>query len=217
MRSIGTEEIAAKLKRVLDGGTTGTRRTCRLRLTIEPIRVGYWIFWTLKGGVDAGMMESLAAIVDRQPYSKHPQTVPFAWPPERTTKSIFSESVSSHAAARRSLKIYCARPRRASFWRQGMSLSAAGFNVPQTVVFGEKRRWGLPERSLVLTRKNRRSARASIFSRHWLRSRETRAQIQNESAAPCPNLVSWCVDFMTWVSFMAISWRRTFSSRGRVR
>ena len=41
------------------------------------LRAGGWDFWMLRDAGDVQMLESLAAIVERQPYSKHPQTLPF--------------------------------------------------------------------------------------------------------------------------------------------
>jgi len=116
------------------------------------IRVGHWVFWTLKGGMDSSMVERLATIVDNQPYSKHPQTLPFAWPPETTTKQFFLKVFHRRRGAAK-LKDLLRQTKARHFWRQGVALSAAGFNVPQSVVIGEKRRWGPPERSLVLTEK----------------------------------------------------------------
>lgn len=118
----------------------------------RPVRVGQWVFWTLKGSLAHVMLEALAAIGDRQPYSKHPQTLPFAWPSELTTGEFFVKVFHRRRGAAK-LKDLLRQTKARRFWRQGMALTAAGFNVPQTVVFGEKRRWGLSERSLVLTEK----------------------------------------------------------------
>lgn len=116
------------------------------------IRAGSWIFWTLRGAVDTGMLESLAAIADRQPHSKHPQTVTFAWPPQKATNQFFLKVFHRRRGAAQ-LKDLWRQTKARRFWRQGLALSAAGFNVPVTVMFGEKRRWGQAEMSLVLTEK----------------------------------------------------------------
>ena len=147
----------------------------------RPIREGYWVFWTLGDGVDAGMISSLAAIVDRQPYSKHPQTLPVTWPPERTTNEYFLKLFHRRRGAAK-LKDLLRQTKARRFWRQGIALCAAGFNVPQTVAFGEKRRWGLLERSLVLTRKIEGQP-VPLYLAALTCSHETRTQIKSKRRA----------------------------------
>lgn len=128
--------------------------SCDMRTAADyrPIRAGSWIFWSLSGVVDAGMLESVAAIAERQPYSKHPQTVTFAWPPQKAANQFFLKVFHRRCGAAQ-LKDLWRQTTARRFWRQGLALSAAGFNVPVTVMFGEKRRWGQAEMSLVLTEK----------------------------------------------------------------
>lgn len=118
----------------------------------RPMRVGQWDFWMLTDATDSTMAESLAAYGDRQIYSKHPQTLAFAWPPDTQTRQYFLKVFHR----RRGLSMFkdllrWTKARR--FWRQGLALSAAGFNVPLTIAYGEKRLCGKPHRSLVLTEK----------------------------------------------------------------
>jgi hypothetical protein len=114
------------------------------------VRIGQWVFWLLKGALETSTVESLAAIVDRLPHSRHPQTLPFAWPPKTDTSQFFLK-VFHRRRGWAQIKDLLRHPKARRFWRQGMALSASGFNVPLTVLFGERRRWGLSERSLVLT------------------------------------------------------------------
>ena len=116
------------------------------------LRAGNWDFWVLRDVGDAQMLESLAAIVDRQPYSKHPQTLPFTWPPD-TNKSHYFLKVFHRRTGATKVKDLLRSSKARRFWRQGLALNAAGFTVPLAVLFGEKRRWCSAERSLVLTKK----------------------------------------------------------------
>jgi len=118
----------------------------------RPIRTGFWFFWVLKGEADDGLLDSLAAIAEGQPYSKHPQTLRFSRPSAGSTSQFFMKVFHQRRGAAK-LKDLLRQTKARRFWRQGMALCAAGFNVPHTVAFGEKRRRGLPERSLVLTSK----------------------------------------------------------------
>ena len=118
----------------------------------QALRAGKWDFWMLRGTGDPQMLESLAAIVDRQPYSNHPQTLPFTWPPDTNPSDYFLKVFHRRAGATKVKDLLRATKAR-RFWQQGLALNAAGFTVPLTVVFGERRRWGSAERSLVLTKK----------------------------------------------------------------
>lgn len=147
----------------------------------RPVRVGQWVFWTLKGALAHVMLEALAAIGDRQPYSRHPQTLPFAWPSELTTGEFFVKVFHRRRGAAK-LKDLLRQTKARRFWRQGMALTAAGFNVPQTVVFGEKRRWGLSERSLVLTEKIEGQS-VPLYLASLTGSHAMRTQIQSKRRA----------------------------------
>jgi len=118
----------------------------------QALRMGKWDFWTLRNTVDAQMLESLAAIVDRQSYSKHPQTLPFTWPLDATPSDYFLK-VFHRRAGEAKVKDLLRSTKARRFWQQGLALNAAGFTVPLTVVLGERRRWCSAERSLVLTKK----------------------------------------------------------------
>lgn len=118
----------------------------------RPGRVGEWLFWRLKIACDTELLDNLIANSERQPPSKHPQTLPFAWPPQTNTKQFFLK-VFHRRRGLAQIKDLLRLSKACRFWRQGLALSAAGFNVPLAVAVGEKRRWGLSERSMVLTEK----------------------------------------------------------------
>jgi hypothetical protein len=108
------------------------------------------------------MAESLAAYGDRQIYSRHPQTLAFAWPPGTHMRQYFLKVFHR----RRGLSMFKdllrgTKARR--FWRQGLALSAAGFNVPLTIACGEKTPLWTASAVFSSYRKNRRSASPNIF------------------------------------------------------
>jgi len=127
------------------------------------------------------MTGSLAAIVDRQPYSKHPQTLPFAWPPESPTSQFFIKVFHRRRDVAKAKDLL--RPTKARrFWRQGLALSAAGFNVPLTAVFAEQRRWGPADRSMVLTLKLAGQP-LPLYLSTWAYSSEKYTQIKTKRIA----------------------------------
>lgn len=147
----------------------------------RPVRIGHWVFWLLKGAMDTSAVESLAVIVDSQPYSKHPQTLPFAWPPDTTTSQFFLKVFHRRRGAAK-IKDLLRETKARRFWRQGMALRASGFNVPLTVLFGERRGWGRPERSLVVTEKIDGQP-APVFLSALTYSRDNNAQVRMKRSA----------------------------------
>ena len=145
------------------------------------VRIGHWVFWLLKGTLDSSSIESLAAIVDRQPYSKHPQTLPFTWPLETAANQFFLKVFHRRRGAAQ-IKDLLRQTKARRFWRQGMALSASGFNVPLTVLFGESRRWGRPERSLILTEKIEGQP-APVYLSRLAYSGHNRAQVKIKRCA----------------------------------
>jgi hypothetical protein len=140
------------------------------------VRFNQWVFWVLDDAMDSGIVNSLAAAVDQQDYSKHPQTLRFTWPPEANAREYFLK-VFHRGRGATIAKDLLRWTKARRFWRQGLSLDAAGFNVPRTIVCGEKRRRGLPERSLVLTDKIDGTAIPTFLS-EWTRSLGDTAQVK---------------------------------------
>ncbi len=113
-------------------------------------RSGDWFFWTLERVRDAAMQRSAIALVERQPASKHPQTLRLSWPAESSGQAYFVKAFHRGRGAGKVKDLLRASKAR-RFWRQGLLLAAAGFNVPLTVAFAERRRGGVVQRSFVLT------------------------------------------------------------------
>lgn len=113
-------------------------------------RDGDWFFRALDGLRDVAMQRSAIALVERQPASTHPQTLRFSWPPESSGKTFFLKSFHRGRGAGKIKDLFRASKAR-RFWRQGLWLAAAGFNVPLTVAFAEERHAAVVQRSFVLT------------------------------------------------------------------
>ena len=127
------------------------------------------------------MLAQLAAMADQQLPAKHPQVLPFAWPPEAGVTNHFVKVFHRRKGVAQ-LKDLWGQSKARRFWRQGLALNEAGFNVPTTVVFGEKRRGGLPERSLVLTKTiDGQPAPSYLASLNY--SRDNRAQLKMKRGA----------------------------------
>ena len=114
------------------------------------VQLGAWTFWCHAEAADRDMLKILADNVDREPAVKHPRTLPFTWPAQG--REFFLKVFHRRAGVGR-LKDLLRQTKARRFWRQGLALGAAGFNVPMTAVLGEKRGWGSAERSFVLTEK----------------------------------------------------------------
>ena len=101
---------------------------------------------------DDALQEKIMTLVCEQPRSKHPQTLAFNWRAPVGEKRYFLKVF--HQAAMNGAVKDLFRPSKAwRFWRQGLALSAAGFNVPLTVGAGECRQLGFFQRAFVLTAK----------------------------------------------------------------
>ncbi len=98
------------------------------------------------------MLTALAEIADREKPVKHPRTLPFVWPPSADRRDYFLKVIHRRRGAGK-IKELLRQTKARRFWRQGLALAAAGFNVPVTAVLGEKHCWGIAERSFVLTEK----------------------------------------------------------------
>lgn len=116
----------------------------------QRVQIGAWTFWCRAEAADRAMLEILADSADREPAAKHPRTLPVTWPARG--REYFLKVFHRRAGAGQ-LKDWLRQTKARRFWRQGLALAAAGFNVPVTAVLGEKRGWGSAERSFVLTEK----------------------------------------------------------------
>jgi hypothetical protein len=114
------------------------------------IRDGAWRLVVLPGPWNRELRKKVMVLVREQSRSKHPQTVVIEAETAGCKKKFYlkvfhgSQSVGGFKDLGRASKAF-------RFWRQGLSLTAAGFNVPLTIAAGELRRLRLLDRAFVLT------------------------------------------------------------------
>ena len=92
------------------------------------------------------------ARVDAQPWSKHPQTLAMRWG-EVGPGNDFYLKVFHGTGGWSVLKDLFRISRAFRAWRQGLALSAEGFDVPLTIAAGEQRRFRFLRRAFILTRR----------------------------------------------------------------
>lgn len=116
------------------------------------IRDGAWRLVVMPPTWSRELQRKVLALVSEQRPSKHPQTVEVHWEPAGGASKFYLKvfHVSQNLSA---LKDLGRASKAFRFWRQGLALSAFGFNVPLTIAAGELRRLRLLDRAFVLTAK----------------------------------------------------------------
>jgi hypothetical protein len=109
-----------------------------------------WCFHVLSEQWSGGFKEDVLALVNRQMAAKHPQSIQLRWP-EGDSGHLYFVKIFHGFAGLPLFKDWFRESKAMCFWRQGVALSQAGFNVPLTVAVGERRRWGRLERAFVVT------------------------------------------------------------------
>ena len=124
----------------------------RLSDAYQMNRDGDWRLLVLPAAWSDELQTRVLALVNQQVPSKHPQTVVVSWPTPGGKNEYYLKvfHVMTVGGAVKDL-LRSSKPFR--FWRQGLALSAAGFNVPQTVAAGELRSFRFVRRGFVLTAK----------------------------------------------------------------
>jgi hypothetical protein len=113
-------------------------------------REGDWRLVVLPEVWSRELQAKVLALVSKQPPSKHPQTVAVEWPAAGNTKHFYLK-IFHCTTASSVVKDFLRSSKPFRFWRQGVALSEAGFNVPQTVAAGELRSFRWVRRGFVLT------------------------------------------------------------------
>lgn len=114
------------------------------------VRDGAWRLVVLPESWKSELRKKVMVLVREQSRSKHPQTVVVEAEAGGGRKNFYLKvfhgcpSVGAVKELGRASKAF-------RFWRQGLSLAAAGFNVPLTIAAGELRRLRLLDRAFVLT------------------------------------------------------------------
>jgi lipopolysaccharide kinase (Kdo/WaaP) family protein len=111
-----------------------------------------WRLVVLPEAWSAELQAKVLALVHQQPPSKHPQTLAFNWPTVGSKNEYYLKVFHSTTVSGAVKHLF--RPSAPfRFWRQGLALSSAGFNVPRTIAAGELRSLGLVGRGFALTAK----------------------------------------------------------------
>lgn len=115
-------------------------------------RDGAWRLVVLPEIWSRDLQSHVLDLVAAQRPSKHPQTVEVHWEASGGVSNFYlkvfhgSQGLNAVKDLGRASKAF-------RFWRQGLALSARGFNVPETIAAGELQRWRFVERAFVLTAK----------------------------------------------------------------
>ena len=115
-------------------------------------RVGAWRLRVSPEHWSDDLQEKVLTLVAAQAPSKHPQTMAIDVPAGQNGKRFYLKIFHDGGPLIGIKDIF--RPSKAfRFWRQGVALASAGFNVPETIGAGEVRRFRVVRRSFVLTAK----------------------------------------------------------------
>ena len=118
----------------------------------QSLRDGDWRLVVLPDAWSEELQSKVLALVSEQAPSKHPLTLALDWPaPEN--KNQYYLKVFHPITASGAVKDLFRSSKALRFWRQGLALSAAGFNVPQTVAAGELRSFRFVQQGFILTAK----------------------------------------------------------------
>ena len=115
-------------------------------------RVGAWRLRVSPEHWSDDLQEKVLTLVAAQAPSKHPQTIAIDAPAGQNGKRFYLKIFHDGGPLIGIKDIF--RPSKAfRFWRQGVALASAGFNVPETIGAGEVRHFRIVRRSFVLTAK----------------------------------------------------------------
>ena len=122
--------------------------------------------WRLRALPDRwtnALQEQVLLVVGEQVVARHPQTVPLSSETDGVTKEVFVKIFHRrHVSAL--VKDRLRRSPAQSFWRQGIALNKAGFNVPLTIAVGCAGGWRIAKQEFVVTEKI-----AGVPAPVWLR------------------------------------------------
>jgi Lipopolysaccharide kinase (Kdo/WaaP) family len=116
------------------------------------IRSAEWRFVVRPGVWNDKLQNRIMAVVDQQPWSKHPQTLSFGFSDAGESTDLFLK-IYHPTKGSSAWKNLLRRSKALQAWRQGVALTGAGFNTPVTLAAGERRRLGMLRRGFVLTQK----------------------------------------------------------------
>lgn len=116
----------------------------------QVVRRGDWRFVARADSWNGVLEQRVLALVRGQPFAKHPQVLRLAGSEVGLAEACYVK-IFHRRAGIGSAKDLVRMSKAFRFWRQGLKLAAAGFNVPPTLAAGESRRWGFLQRAFILT------------------------------------------------------------------
>ena len=122
------------------------------RADYREIASGEWHMLALPGSWSGELQEQVLEIVVAQAATHHPQTVE-VHSSTAGAQRCFYLKVFHRMTLSAALKDGLRQSRAWRFWRQGLALTAAGFNVPLTIALGGARGWRIVKREFVVTDK----------------------------------------------------------------
>lgn len=116
------------------------------------LRSGEWRLVVQAAIWNGELQKQVLALVDQQHWAKHPQTLAVPLLNRGRQIELFLK-VFHPSKGGGAWKNWFRRSKALQAWRQGLAMTGAGFNVPQTVAAGERRRFGRLRRGFILTQK----------------------------------------------------------------
>ena len=111
---------------------------------------GDWSLWVLRGKWDEKLRQVIFALIEKQPSSKHPQTLQVKTPEAAADDALFLKVFHGSAGMSAFKDIFRDSKARRSM-RQTDALAGCNFNVPITVAAGEQRKHRLLQKAFLLT------------------------------------------------------------------
>jgi serine/threonine protein kinase len=139
----------------------------RLSSDYSQCKEGAWSLWILREKWQAELWQVVLALIEKQPSSKHPQTLQVKAPFEAGHDTLFLK-IFHGPSGMRILKDIFRDSKALRSMRQAAALARFNFNVPITVAAGEKREHGLLRKAFVLTLEVKGQSLPAFLRRHGL-------------------------------------------------
>ena len=114
--------------------------------------VAGWRLRALPQRWTSALQEQVLLVVAAQTAARHPQTVALSSEIDGVTQQFFVK-IFHRREMSALIKDQLRHSRAQCFWRQGIALSEAGFNVPLTIAVGRAGGWRIARREFVVTEK----------------------------------------------------------------
>jgi serine/threonine protein kinase len=126
------------------------RQYMRLSSDYSQYREGAWSLWIFREKWSPKLWQTVLALIEKQPSSKHPQTLQVKAPFGASGDMLFLK-IFHGSSGMSTLKDIFRDSKALRSMRQAAALARFNFNVPITVAAGEKREHGLLRKAFILT------------------------------------------------------------------